>query len=372
MKYGPFSSSPSLVFNHPRALARLLLSVATIAMISSTLCSTAKAQETNQEKEENLDVLTVKMGVLPGLKFDVESFTVRPGQPVNLEFKNNGVMMHNLLIVAPGSINSTIVAALAMGADGPAKEYVPDTGNVLHATKVLLMKESERLKFTAPEKEAVYPFVCTFPGHGQVMNGKMIVSKSEEVGVKKFEIPKVVTPGKEATDRPIIVRTFMPDSSPAAIVVSLPGGQKYVWDAGTCRFRYAWREGGMINHRPHAESNGKPVAPFNGVVYYRESQFPLADDVIPDYKGYHLLEDGHPEFVYTVNGQEVRELIRGSESGITRTFRFTPSSQSKTDIQFQRASEHATQVSSDVGEWKGDVLQLSPDANQFSISISEK
>jgi hypothetical protein len=37
--------------------------------------------------------------------------------------------------------------------------------------------QSETLQLTAPEQEGVYEFVCTFPGHWQVMWGQFVVTK---------------------------------------------------------------------------------------------------------------------------------------------------------------------------------------------------
>jgi azurin len=59
--------------------------------------------------------------------------------------------------------------------DGIKKDFVPKSDKVLHATKVIDANSGTVLRFQAPEKPGVYPFVCTFPGHWVIMNGKMIV-----------------------------------------------------------------------------------------------------------------------------------------------------------------------------------------------------
>ena len=46
---------------------------------------------------------------------------------------------------------------------------------LLHATKMLDNGKSETIKFTAPKKAGEYEFVCTFPGHWQIMRGIMKV-----------------------------------------------------------------------------------------------------------------------------------------------------------------------------------------------------
>jgi hypothetical protein len=43
-----------------------------------------------------------------------------------------------------------------------------------------------------------------------------------------------------AKDRPVVLRTFMPDAGSKAIAVGYPGGVSTVFDAVTCRLGYAW------------------------------------------------------------------------------------------------------------------------------------
>jgi azurin len=46
---------------------------------------------------------------------------------------------------------------------------------IIAATKLLQPRGKEVLNFTAPKKAGDYPYVCTFPGHWVIMNGKMVV-----------------------------------------------------------------------------------------------------------------------------------------------------------------------------------------------------
>lgn len=125
---------------------------------------------------EEVAKVTIRAAVL---KFDIESFTVRPGQAVELTLENADIMPHNLLIVAPGTIEEVAKAALALGVEGWGKHYVPDRPDVLHATKLVDASKQEALKFTAPEQPGDYPYVCTFPGHAYVMRGVMKVAAPE-------------------------------------------------------------------------------------------------------------------------------------------------------------------------------------------------
>lgn len=114
------------------------------------------------------------------LKFTIESFTVRPGQAVELTLDNTDVMPHNLLLVAPGTIEDVSTAAMAMGVEGWGKHYIPETKAVLQATKLVDASKQETLKFTAPDQVGDYPYVCTFPGHSYVMRGVMRVVAPEK------------------------------------------------------------------------------------------------------------------------------------------------------------------------------------------------
>src|SRR3954470_6366537 len=168
------------------------------------------------------DQVEIKMGVLPGLKFDVPRFAVPPGATVKIQLRNPDQMIHNLVITEPGARMEIVLAALALGADGPAKNFVPDSPKVLHHTRALNPGESEELVFTAPLTEGVYPYVCTFTGHGVVMYGAMYVTtKSLPPLETDPNVPPAAPMITDASDhshlpleKPVVSRTFMPDCGP--------------------------------------------------------------------------------------------------------------------------------------------------------------
>ena len=47
--------------------------------------------------------------------------------------------------------------------------------NVLGATKLVEAGQKETIKMTAPAEPGDYEYVCTFPGHWQIMWGKIAV-----------------------------------------------------------------------------------------------------------------------------------------------------------------------------------------------------
>ena len=202
---------------------------------------------------------------------------------------------------------------------------------------------------------------------------------------------------------PVVYRTFMPGASPAAFAVALPGNHYYCWDAGECRLRYAWTKGGFIRgNQVHWSSNGKPVAKFNGLPYYRAQtsklnpedykhlaetarstpfydtteavDFPIkieGVDGFPKYKGYRLIQ-GYPEFIYKVGDYEVRELIRTSKNnlGIIRKFSVSP----KIPITFKLTPDGSSSYSSSAGNISSDgTLKLTAkQAMEFDLTIIEK
>ncbi len=130
-----------------------------------------------------LDALAVRTirieAVLVQMKFDIVQFAVAPGEDVEIVFVNKDHMPHNLLVTAPGKLEDVSLKAEAMVGqpDGFQKHFVPETPDVLHATKLINHDEIARLRFSAPTSEGKYPYVCTFPGHWRTMNGVMDVVK---------------------------------------------------------------------------------------------------------------------------------------------------------------------------------------------------
>ena len=122
------------------------------------------------------DLLTVRVNaIIEKIQFDVKAFEVKAGKKVKVIFVNPDFMPHNFVITKPGKADSVAAAAIALGADGFKKEFVPETPDILHASKLLEKGETEEMMFTAPSEPGVYNFICTFPGHATLMRGTMTV-----------------------------------------------------------------------------------------------------------------------------------------------------------------------------------------------------
>lgn len=106
-------------------------------------------------------------------------------------------------------------------------------------------------------------------------------------------------------DVPVVIRTFMPDSSPASIAVGLPGGVSYCFDADIGSIRYAWYGDFLEMTPPWSGRGGQPAI----VLGRRFGDFPGVPRKL-DYrfKGYRLVR-GLPEFQYTVGGVEASQRI---------------------------------------------------------------
>ncbi|PRY89252.1 PVC-type heme-binding CxxCH protein [Mongoliibacter ruber] len=124
------------------------------------------------------NALIVKVGVIPHeMKYDITSFKVKAGQAVIIDFENKDFMQHNLIIGKIGSLEKLGKAADEMARDpkGMEKQYIPETPEIIVASKLVDPDNLESLMFIAPAQAGEYPFVCTVPGHWRIMNGKMIV-----------------------------------------------------------------------------------------------------------------------------------------------------------------------------------------------------
>ena len=111
-------------------------------------------------------------------KSETGNITVKPNQPIRLEFKNPDATPHNLVIVQPGCLEEVGLAANEMAKDTVAAksgQFIPQSKKSIAHTQMLKQGEAEILRFKAPKNKGVYPFLCSFPGHWTIMKGNLIV-----------------------------------------------------------------------------------------------------------------------------------------------------------------------------------------------------
>ena len=121
----------------------------------------------------------ITVGVKPGMKYDTDVLSAKAGEKVAIVLVNNDPtgMMHNLAVITPGSHQKVITAALQIGPNAIERSYVPDIPEVLAATPQVAPGRKYTLYMTMPDKIGDYIYVCTYPGHGQVMFGALKVRK---------------------------------------------------------------------------------------------------------------------------------------------------------------------------------------------------
>ena len=110
------------------------------------------------------------------MKFDKKIIRVNSNQKVTLTLNHNGrfpaiSMGHNFVLIKK-DVDVNEYALRAAGARN--SEYIPEGNNEIAYTKMLGGGESDTITFDAP-KPGKYVFICSFPGHYQLMMGEFIV-----------------------------------------------------------------------------------------------------------------------------------------------------------------------------------------------------
>ena len=322
--------------------------------------------------------LAVSLAMRDGLRFDPPRFAARPGQEIVVEIENADTthQVHNFLVTKPGRLHPVVAAALELGERGPELNFNPATADVLVAAAVLQPEQKTRIRFRLPPEAGVYPYVCTFPGHGVVMYGAIYAGAPMPPADKDTNIPQQAAQGLIAGGgrRPFVQRMFMPDAGPAAIAVALPGGLNFCWDAGQCRLRYAWR-GAFIDATGYWHSNGSKLAEVPAAPWWTAPKdgFPVrfggVDEPAPGVKflGYDL-EQGVPEFHYRAGDTEVFEKIADAQNGAALELRYRiPQARGPVTYRLDGGTWKASAGTIDRG-----VLTLTPEqASAFTLTLIE-
>ncbi|MEZ6141190.1 MAG: GDSL-type esterase/lipase family protein [Zavarzinella sp.] len=141
------------------------------------------AAEARFDAQPNLK--TVRISCLPErMLYTLDQFAVTVGQPVKIVFTNPDATDHNLVVVQPDALAEVGIAANEMAKDprNANSDFIPISKKhlILHYTPMVGATRAQQvavLRFQAPQKPGIYPFVCTFPGHWIVMKGDMVVAK---------------------------------------------------------------------------------------------------------------------------------------------------------------------------------------------------
>jgi azurin len=108
------------------------------------------------------------------MKYDQTEIRVKAGTTVKLVLVNtakDSSMQHNFVLIDGGTADQVATDGLKAGQEN---NYTPKTKSVLTSTKIVGPGMKTEITFPAPEK-GTYDFICTYPGHYKMMNGKFIV-----------------------------------------------------------------------------------------------------------------------------------------------------------------------------------------------------
>jgi len=123
------------------------------------------------------------------------------------------------------------------------------------------------------------------------------------------------------TERPRVVRTFMPDCGPASLYVAFPTKDMHnlIWDTDRCRLRYI--SAGEVDNYPYLRSNGNSLANTGKKVYTEKKLFDRVENL--QFDGYQMGKDGYPTFIYRLNGATLKERLSMDGEIIIRTITST-------------------------------------------------
>ena len=166
-------------------MKNLLTILAGIIIIScnNTNKSSSESFQYERVKEDTTSVQTsnsvsnnVVINSNDQMKFDKKIIRVNSNEEVTLTLNHTGrfpvsSMGHNFVLLK----KDVDVNSYALNAAGARNnEYIPEGDNEIAYTKMLGGGESDTITFDAPEP-GTYIFICSFPGHYQLMMGEFIV-----------------------------------------------------------------------------------------------------------------------------------------------------------------------------------------------------
>ena len=136
-----------------------------------------RVQENSSEVIQNTDLQnTVILNSNDAMLFDKKVIKVSYGENITLTLNHVGkigkdFMGHNFVLLKKGGNVDDFAQRAILARDN---EYIPEGDEIIVTTKMLGGGESDTILFDAPEP-GKYIFICTFPGHYQLMRGEFIV-----------------------------------------------------------------------------------------------------------------------------------------------------------------------------------------------------
>ena len=155
-----------------------IIGILSIALLFS--CgSSDKPENSMQSNEANASIVnefTIKAvgNTMQEMAYDTKVLEVKAGSTVKITLVNEGIdasMIHNIVFVKKGTTEEVAMACVAAG---PDKKFVAENPNIIAASGLANPQQTIVLEFTAPPK-GDYEFLCTYPGHSNMMKGWLYV-----------------------------------------------------------------------------------------------------------------------------------------------------------------------------------------------------
>lgn len=162
-------------------MQKYIVALLALPLLLVTACDGESPEASDPMDFREADVADVTIrAVGDNMQFEQTSFTVRPGQTVQLVMDNaEASLPHNVLVVNSDD-NSVANEVYRASQDEGPPNYIPDHGAVLASTPMASGGEVTEVEFTAPEEPGDYIYLCTYPGHYPAMTGVMEVRTEED------------------------------------------------------------------------------------------------------------------------------------------------------------------------------------------------
>jgi azurin len=113
------------------------------------------------------------------MRYDTPRLVVEAGKPFEIILENHDFMPHNLVVTTPGNrkkLGETTMKMRPDQLDREGRAFVPRGREVLGATRLLEPGQRATLKLAAPKTQGDYDYLCTYPGHWEMMWGTLVVT----------------------------------------------------------------------------------------------------------------------------------------------------------------------------------------------------
>ncbi len=145
------------------------------ALTASVTLTTPATKANPWAEGEPGRAVTLEAGL--GLQFTTRRLHAAAGERLTLTMKNPDLVPHNFVLLRPGALQpiGEKINQLISHPHAAARHYVPDSPDVLVWTDMIPPRQEFTIHFHAPATPGEYPYLCSFPGHWQIMHGVLVV-----------------------------------------------------------------------------------------------------------------------------------------------------------------------------------------------------